>query len=102
MNWAKQNMSVLVFNRRRRLAISRAKRVLVHLSAGDSRKEIERVARARGFEVISVGEKEDTNSPQTFDYLLQRAALGNWTQCGELHRVARTRCAGSFLQGHSL
>ena len=69
-------MSALVFNRRKRRTISRAKKVLVHLFAGDSRKEIERIARARGYEVISVGEKEDINSPQTFGYLLQRAALG--------------------------
>ena len=51
---------------------------MLHLFAGDSRKEIERKAQQHGFEVLSIGESEDVMSGQTFRYLLSQAASGRF------------------------
>ena len=74
--WASQDSTTLVFNRRKRRAVSKAKGVLIHLFAGESRKEIETHARAKGYEVVSVGLQEDFASIQTFVYVLHLAAQG--------------------------
>ena len=50
--------------------------LLVHMFAGESRKEVERLGKAKGYEVISIGEGEDIASPQTSGYLLRLAACG--------------------------
>ena len=74
--WAPEDASTLVFNRRKRRSIARAGKVLVHMFAGESRKEIERLARERGYAVLSIGIDENINSTQTFRYVLGLAAQG--------------------------
>ena len=74
--WSRVDAASVTFNRRKRRAVEKARKVLVHLCAGESRREIERLAQAKGYEVISVGEAEDLTSPQTYGYLLQKAAEG--------------------------
>ena len=76
MNWVKVDSESLVYNRRKRRAVNKASKLLLHLCAGDSRKEIERLGEQYGYEVISVGEGEDLCSPQTYGYLLGLAAEG--------------------------
>ena len=74
--WVEYDSNLVVFNRRKRRAIQRASKVLLHLCAGDSRREIEKQGSSKGFQVVSVGESEDLRSPQTFGYLLRQAAAG--------------------------
>ena len=74
--WPQADTKALPINRRKRKAISKAKKVLLHLFAGDSRREIERRASDKGFEVLSIGEQEDITAGQTFRYVLQLAAEG--------------------------
>ena len=76
--WPEEDHRALHFNRRKRKALERAKKVLLHLFAGDSRKEIERGAEAKGYEVLSVGEAENLLAGQTFRYVLELAAAGKF------------------------
>ena len=69
-SWSKQEC----YNRRKRRAVQKAKRVIVHLFAGESRKEVERLGQARGYEVITGGAEEDRT--QTFGDLARLAAAG--------------------------
>ena len=75
-SWAPEDTESLVFKRRKRRAISKAKKVLVHMFAGDSRRQIEKLGAACGYEVISIGEEEDLTSTQTYGFLLRKAAEG--------------------------
>ena len=76
--WPQQDSQALPINRRKRRAIDKALNVLLHLFAGDSRKEVERKASGKRFEVLSIGETENVSAGQTFRYLLQQAAEGRW------------------------
>ena len=76
--WPQGDNKALPINRRKRRALGKANRTLLHLFAGDSRKEIEKKGSERGFEVLSIGEQEDIMAGQTFKYLLEQAAAGRW------------------------
>ena len=75
-SWSKQDSGSLYFNRRKRRAVEKAKKVMVHLFAGDSRKEVERLGQAKKYEVLSVGAEEDITFSQTFGYPARLAAAG--------------------------
>ena len=47
-SWAEADNSVLVLNRRKRRSIEKAKRLTIHLFAGDSRKSIEKLGASKG------------------------------------------------------
>ena len=74
--WPKEDTQALPINRRKRKAVAKAKKVLLHLFAGESRKDIEKKGRERGYEVLSIGESEDILAGQTFRYILELAANG--------------------------
>ena len=76
-SWAEVDNSVLTLNRRKRRAVGKAKRVMLHLFAGDSRRTIEKLGTSKGYEVVSIGQEEDITSPQTFGYLMRIAAEGD-------------------------
>ena len=76
-SWAEAENSVLVLNRRKRRSIEKAKRLMMHLFAGDSRQSIEKLGASKDYEVISIGQEEDITSPQTFGFLLKLAARGD-------------------------
>ena len=76
--WPQQDHRALPINRRKRKSLQRAKKTLLHLFAGESRKEIERKATGVGYEVVSIGEGEDIMAGQTFRFILEQAAEGTW------------------------
>ena len=77
--WSEVDAASVTFNRRTRRAVDKAEKVLLHLCAGESRREIERIGTQKGYTVLSVGESEDLTSPQTYGYLLKKAAEGKVT-----------------------